>query len=195
MTEFFTNCYIWLAENYKEITMTLTTAQFASLISALVLLIRSIRKTSENTTTSKKLNESIIKTNEMSDVVQSLKEEIVKIKQDNQRFERAMEKNQTDIIDFFDTQGSKINAMLEVQSIVYSTIKDEKIRGTVNSVLINAKYAETASRAKLRQEIAELKTKVEEKMQEVNEDVKKTVNVVNSIVDPSENKDSDVVRY
>jgi hypothetical protein len=81
-------------------------------------------------------------------------------------------------------------------------IKDDNIRNTVNSILINAKYAESTSRAKLQQEVEELKQKVAEKMNEVSEQVDKTVDVVKGIVNVEDTSSSehesfkeDVMRY
>jgi uncharacterized membrane-anchored protein YhcB (DUF1043 family) len=193
--EFFRSCYFWVAENYKEITMTFTTAQLFSLISGLVLLVKTIRKTKENTATSIKLKETLTTTNSMSDTVTQLKTELAVVKAENENLKNTIAENQKELVDFLNTHSTKINTMLEVQSIVYSTIKDDTIRKTVNSLLVNAKYAETASRVKLQEEVESLKAKVDEKMREVAEDVDKAATVVKNIVNPVVDDAQNLMRY
>lgn len=201
MMEFIKSCYQWLIENHDKIIMTLTSAQFVSLVSALVLLVKSIRRTTDNVTASNKLNATLENTNSMSETVKSLKEELLYVKQENKALKSQLTVNQTEIVNYLDSQSLRLKAMLEVQSIVYSTIKDDNIRNTVNSILINAKYAESTSRAKLQQEVEELKQKVAEKMNEVSEQVDKTVDVVKGIVNvedtPHSEQESskDMMRY
>lgn len=194
MMEFFRNCYIWVTENYKEITMILTSAQFISLISSIVLLVRSIRKTDDNVVSSKTLNKTLGDTNKMSANVDLLTGNVEKLTKENVELKTKIENMQTDVLNTLDVFTNKVNTILEVQSIVYSTIKDENIRNTVNSLLINAKYSESNARAKLRQEVEDLKSKVHEKINDVVNDVDKTVNAVKGIVTPDENTET-VVRY
>ena len=203
MMEFVRNCYAWFIENYKEITMVITSTQFISLIGTLVMVVKTKKTTSDNTDSSNKLkNElklSLDSNTKLLNDVQSLslqndsfKAELNEIKKENVKLKNQIAKNQMEIVDFLNTQGMKFNTILEVQSIVYSTIKDEKIRNTVNSLLVNAKYCETTSRAKLQQEVEELREKVAEKMNEVTQDVDKTVNAVKGIVNPESNDNLEV---
>ena len=86
--------------------------------------------------------------------------------------------------------------MLEVQSIVYSTIKDEKVRSTVNNLLVNAKYAETATRAELQKQVEELKAKVAEQVDQLNKTVETVSDSVVKIVKgDTEHTDETVTRY
>lgn len=195
MIEFVNSCYVWLAENYKEITMVLTSAQFASVLSALFLLFRSIRKTDENVKSSKELNKVLNDTIDTSETIKILKNDIETLKAENEQLRNLLTENQNSLVDFLNSHSAKLNTMLEVQSIVYSTIKDDNIRNTVNSLLVNAKYNETSSRVKLRQEIETLKIKVAEKIQEVSEDVDKTVATVKNIVDPDADSIQNITRY
>ena len=94
-----------------------------------------------------------------------------------------------------DNLTTKLNAILEVQSVVYSTIKNEDIRNTVNALLVNAKYAETANRAKLRKEIDDLKAKVASQVTEVQATVEKASDVVKNIVSPKAESTDNIVRY
>ena len=198
MMEFIRNCYLWIAENYKEITMTLTSAQFISVLSALVIFLRNTKSSKDNTAATKDLNKTLKTTNDMSETISALKTEIDSIKIENENLKKSISSNQSEVVDFLNMHSAKLNAMLEVQSVVYSTIKDERIRSTVNSLLVNAKYSESASRARLQAEVESLKARVAEKMADVKDIVDNTANIVTGIVDPdklSETDDSTIVRY
>ena len=94
------------------------------------------------------------------------------------------------------SQTLKVDAMIEVQSIVYSTIKDEKVRNTVANVLTAAKYADTATRLELKREIEALKNEVKEKSHQLSECVKNASDRVEAIVDGERVKSEEVVvRY
>lgn len=179
MMEFVRNCYVWVAENYKEITMTLTSAQFISIISAIAIFFKNIKSSKDNTAATKTLNSTMKNTNSMYESIASLKGELEIVKTEN----KALEEGLRETLEFLNTHTVKLNAMLEVQSVVYSTIKDDKIRNTVNSLLINAKYSENASRAKLQKEVESLRAKVAEKMNDVQNIVDNTADVVKGIVD------------
>lgn len=185
MMEFVRNCYMWVVENYKEITMMLTSAQFISVVSAIVIFVKNIKSSKDNTAATNALNRTMATTNKMSETVTNLKTELETLKAENAKIKSALHDNQKEIIDFLNTHSAKLNSMLEVQSVVYSTIKDEKIRNTVNSLLLNAKYSESISRAKLQKEVESLRDKVAEKMSDVQTMVDNTANVVKGIVDPN----------
>lgn len=179
MMEFVRNCYMWIAENYKEITMTLTSAQFVSIISAIVIFLKNIKSSKDNTAATKALNSTMETTNSMSESIDMLKGELEVLKIEN----KALADSLHETLEFLNTHSAKLNTMLEVQSVVYSTIKDDKIRNTVNSLLVNARYSESTSRAKLQKEVESLRAKVAEKMNDVQNIVDSTADVVKGIVD------------
>lgn len=195
MMEFVRNCYMWVAENYKEITMTLTSAQFISIISAIAIFLKNIKSSKDNTTATKALNSTMKNTNSMSESIATLKNELETVKTEN----KALAEGLRETLEFLNTHSAKLNAMLEVQSVVYSTIKDDKIRNTVNSLLINARYSENASRAKLQKEVESLRAKVAEKMNDVQNIVDSAADVVKGIVDiktqPNISDDDTIMRY
>lgn len=191
MSEFIYNCYLWVANNYKEITMVLTSTQFISIISAIALLVKSMKKTDANTDTAKALTKRLEQNDH--DTIVAIENELKVVNAENVRLKNDVTKFKTETMEALDVVTAKINAMIEVQSVVYSTIKNDNIRDTVNGLLLNAKYAETQTRKKLKQEVEELKVKVAEKFDDVMGEVEKTVNVVNAAV--SDTKDEDIVRY
>lgn len=197
MMEFLYSCYLWVAENYEKILLTISSAQFVSLISSLVLLYKTIKSSKDNTASSKALNEALTNTNAMSADVVYIKEENETLKAQNKEladkleslqkdFTSAQEKLNSRVADGQETLLKKLNSMIEVQSIVYSTIRDETVRNTVNSILVHAKYDEPKdeTKAKLKEQIEALKSKLEEKTEEVKNISKQATENIEKIIEP-----------
>lgn len=183
----------WLIDNQTEILAVLTFIQSSGLIGIIVGFVKSIKKIKDNTDNTKKLNTSI-------ESVDALKEEIVKLQDVNTKLiEKCehLENQNNDIQNSVDTLLTKVDAMIEVQSVVYTTIKDDKTRATVNNLLTNAKYAVTAQRAKLLEELDNLRKQVKEYSDKAAALVEHTVNKAQSIVkaDDKETSEEVVTRY
>lgn len=197
MMEFLKSCYQWVAENYNKIMMVLQSTQFASLVAGAVFLWKTIVSTRQNTASSNELNETVSKNNQMSKNVAHLKEENEAIKKQNEALKSELEKFETKFDDFVGkvnlkleneqaTLIKKLNAVIDVQSIVYSTIRDDNTRTTINSILTNAKFDETAdeTRQKLMQEVADLKSKLAEEMEKVKIMTEEASTKLEEIVEP-----------
>jgi chemotaxis regulatin CheY-phosphate phosphatase CheZ len=72
--------------------------------------------------------------------------------------------------------------MFEVMSIVYSTIKDDALRTSVHSILVDAKHIGTSDKAALKEEIDALRTKLESTIKDIEEATTKTLNNVNDTI-------------
>lgn len=175
MIEFLSNIGIWLWENRDGILVTLTSSQFLGIIASIVLIWRNSRHTTENTVSSNELNSSLKNNVKVSEDAAGAKENSDKILTLFETFAAKVD-NDTSLL------TDKINAIIEVQSIVYSTIKDEKVRNTVSNLLMNAKYSETNTRMELKKQIEELKNQVVKKANEVSEFVEQASEAVAAIV-------------
>lgn len=193
MMDFIRSCYRWIAENYKEITMILTSAQFASIVTSLVLLYKNIKKTAENVASSKKLDKSMEKNEALALSVDEVKAQNAKLVQQNATLQTEVEKLEKETTNYQDVLLKKLNCMLEVQSLVYSTIKDDTIRSTVNSILVGAKYAETETRDALKRELENLKAQLDEETKKVQSITENASANLSKIVEPE--KQNTVVRY
>lgn len=183
----------WLIDNQTEILAVLTFIQSSGLVGIIVGFVKSIKKIKDNTDNTKKLNTSI-------ESVDALKEEVVKLQDVNTKLiEKCehLENQNNDIQNSVDTLLTKVDAIIEVQSVVYTTIKDDKTRATVNNLLTNAKYAVTAQRAKLLEELDNLRKQVKEYSDKAAALVEHTVNKAQSIVkaDDKETSEEVVTRY
>ncbi len=196
MMEFLINIRSWFIINKDAIIGFVLSGQFATLIGALVLLVRNLKSTKNNTEQAKTLNQSLEANKALVDTSEIVKEnsEFLKDAQDKLKnqvneFEAKLDAKMAMVTD-------KINAMLEVQSIVYSTIKDEKVRNTVNNLLVNAKYAETATRAELQRQVEELKAKVAAQVEQLNKTVEiASDSVVKIVKGDGDTNEETVTRY
>lgn len=195
MMEFINSCIRWVADNYKGILTVLTSAQFISLITACALLVKTLRSGKDNTTATVALNDTMTKNNENTVTVTNIAEKVNKLETANANIVKMISDNKSEETEYLDALTTKLNAILEVQSVVYSTIKSEEIRNTVNALLTNAKYVETANRAKLYKEIEDLRVKVANQVTEVQATVDKAANVVKSVVNPEIKSIDNPVRY
>ena len=197
MIEFFQNIGQWIMIHKDEIVVFLTSSQFIALAANIASWVKTNKKTKENTTSTNALTAALGKNetlNTRSEEIKNDTTEIIALQKTLSDFCSAMDNKITGTLG---SLGKKLNAMLEVQSIVYSTIKDEKIRSTVNSILTNAKYTETATRAELQRQVEELRAMVASKTSELNAVVNKTVQDVVAVVagDKSEEESDTVERY
>lgn len=182
MVEFFQNIFNWFVENKDEIVLFFTSSNFVAFISAIVLFIRQIKANKAGTAVNKELNQSLSGVATVGADIVTLKETNDNTNTEVKKLENDLDRFNADITDTLDTMMAKLNAVIEVQSIVYSTLKDETIRQNVNSILTDAKYAETATRAALESEIEELKQKVNTKMEAVKEVVEVAAEKVHKVV-------------
>ena len=96
MMEFINSCIRWVAENYKAILMAVTSTQFISLVSAIVLLVKSLRAGKDNTASTKALNETMEKTNGMSVTVDDINANVTLLQGDNLTIKEELKRFETE---------------------------------------------------------------------------------------------------
>ena len=106
----------------------------------------------------------------------------------------VLEKKVIDSINGIDTLVTKVNAILDVQSLVYQTITDESTRIAVNNILTNAKYAVTEQRAQLIKELNALKEENARITAESNAKVEESVAKATSIIEATNVETKTVIR-
>ena len=196
MMEFLINIGNWFVINKDTIIGFVLSGQFATLLGAVVLLIKNLKSTKNNTEQAKTLNQSLEANKALVDTSETVKENSEFLKEAQDKLKNQVNEFEAKLDAKMAMVTDKINAMLEVQSIVYSTIKDEKVRNTVNNLLVNAKYAETATRAELQRQVEELKTKVAAQVEQLNKTVETASDSVVKIVKgDTESKEETVTRY
>lgn len=195
MTSFFMNCWDWIVLHRDDIVTFLTSGTFITILSMIFALLKQSRAYKANT---KSLN----LVNKNSENVTGMKNDIAVIKNDTEcnkkivtELQNKVGKLENDFGEFTELCINKMNAMLDVQTLVYSTIKDDNIRRAVNSILVDAKYCEANAKAKLEQELEELKEKLKDATENITETVVDTVDKVKSVMTTTEVKENVITRY
>lgn len=185
MTEFLYNIWLGLLENKDEILMIFGSTQFVSLLGIIVSVIRTGKRTAENTKSTCTLNESIGKTDALKSKVDKMDDSVNAILQDATKLQDHIDNVESKLDDNNAIMNEKINAMLEVQTIVYASIKDERARNTVMSILSNAKYADSHTKEELKRQVEELKADVQNKSEELIKMVETRTDKVSAMVSPA----------
>lgn len=168
----------WFVENKETILAVLTAIQSSGLIGFIAWAVKSTKQVKLNTKTTETLNKSIT-------CVDSLNGEVTEMKDVNKALiEKCeyLENQMNDLQNSMDILLTKVDAMIEVQSVVYTTIKDDKTRATVNNLLTNAKYAVTEQRKKLIDELEALRQQIKTQAEAQKQLVEHAVNKAQSIV-------------
>lgn len=168
----------WFVENKETILAVLTAIQSSGLVGFIAWAVKSTKQVKLNTKTTETLNKSIT-------CVDSLNGEVTEMKDVNKTLiEKCeyLENQMNDLQNSMDILLTKVDAMIEVQSVVYTTIKDDKTRATVNNLLTNAKYAVTEQRKKLIDELESLRQQIKAQADAQKQLVEHAVNKAQSIV-------------
>lgn len=168
----------WFVENKETILAVLTAIQSSGLIGFIAWAVKSTKQVKLNTKTTETLNKSIT-------CVDGLNGEVTEMKDVNKTLIAKceyLENQMNDLQNSMDILLTKVDAMIEVQSVVYTTIKDDKTRATVNNLLTNAKYAVTEQRKKLIDELEALRQQIKTQAEAQKQLVEHAVNKAQSIV-------------
>lgn len=182
----------WFIDNQETILAVLTAIQSSGLIGFIAWAVKSTKQVKLNTKTTEALNNSI-------SCVDGLNGEVVGLKDVNKELiEKCeyLENQMNDLQNSMDILITKVDAIIEVQSVVYTTIKDDKTRATVNNLLTNAKYAVTEQRKKLIEELEALREQIKTQAEAQKQLVEHAVNKAQSIVKVEDKPEEEVVvRY
>ena len=168
----------WFVENKETILAVLTAIQSSGLVGFIAWAVKSTKQVKLNTKTTETLNKSIT-------CVDGLNGEVTEMKDVNKKLiEKCeyLENQMNDLQNSMDILLTKVDAMIEVQSVVYTTIKDDKTRATDNNLLTNAKYAVTEQRKKLIDELEALRQQIKTQAEAQKQLVEHAVNKAQSIV-------------
>ena len=194
MVEFFKNLFTWFVEHKDEIVVFFTSTNFAAVISSVILLIKQIKAT-RNTNKSVENSSSILdKAVELAQSVTSVSDKTASTESNTEEIKTKIDSVNKQFVNELEILQQKLNAMLEVQTIVYNSMKDETARKNVFNLLTQAKLVETSKYAELEQQVESLKKKVDEKVNDVQSVVEETVTTVQNVVGTKKKK-SDAARY
>lgn len=190
MIEWFQSIGNWIVTNKDAIVTTLSAVATSGVGVNLWQFFKNRKIVTENTKNASELV-AALKENELLKPAVAKVEEALSIVKDKQS---ALEKKVIDSINGIDILVTKVNAILDVQSLVYQTIKDESTRIAVNNILTNAKYAVTEQRAQLIKELNALKEENARITAESNAKVEESVAKATSIIEATNVETKTVIR-
>lgn len=190
MIEFLTtlkdNCWLWFLENKDTIIAWFMSGQAVSVIASFVMLIKNAKQIKSNTDSTKTLNGTLTNTNVMKEDLDTLKQKVVTLADENEKLSNSVVELETKLSDSNKLIASKLDAIIEVQSIVYSTIRDDSVRQTVNTILNNARYSNTNFKEQLESEISGLKAEFETKIADISKGMTDAIDKVSNSVNAAE---------
>ena len=200
---FFVNIWSWFIENKDAIIAFVMSGQFASIIATIFMTIKNIKRTRENTNSTNNLTDVLNKNAEMSKVLDQINTNVQKLSAVNSLLLDEIKKRDEKFNNVNLEVINKLNAILEVQTIVYSTIRDDRVRTTVNNILNNARYSDKNFKESIQLQIEDLKSEFEHKMDEMNISVHDTIDKVSNAINIEETakqrmkelENSDMTRY
>ena len=192
MVEFFHNIWNWFVLNKDEIVLFFTSSNFVAFMTTIVMLVKQLKANKINNKTNKVIKTSLDNAVSIAADVVGIRDNISATNDGFATVKNDLESFKKETYAALDVIVQKMNAVLEVQSVVYSTIKDETIRKNVSGILMDAKYSETATRASLEAEVENLRKKVNEKIEVIKDVVEDTAVKVKKVT--ASNKSS-VPRY
>lgn len=190
MIEWFQSIGNWVVTNKDAIVTTLSAIATSGVGVNLWQFFKNRKIVTENTKNASELV-AALKENELLKPAVAKVEEMLSTVKEKQV---ALEKKVIDSINGIDTLVTKVNAILDVQSLVYQTIKDESTRIAVNNILTNAKYAVTEQRAQLIKELNTLKEENARITAESNAKVEESVAKATSIIEATNVETKTVIR-
>lgn len=190
MIEFLTalkdNCWLWFLENKDTIIAWFMSGQAVSVVASFVMLIKNAKQIKGNTDSTNTLNGTLENTNVMKDDLDTLKQKVVTLADENEELSKSVVELETKLSESNKLIASKLDAIIEVQSIVYSTIRDDSVRQTVNTILNNARYSNTNFKEQLESEISGLKAEFETKIADISKGMTDAIDKVSNSVNAAE---------
>lgn len=159
MIEFIQSIWAWVMQNKDNIIAFFTSTNFVGIVTLVITIVKQMHKTDKNTASVNELTGSISNSNEISNEVKETNNNVKTVFSDLQNCNEKIVQLERFLTEFSDSLQEKINTMLDVQGIVYSTIKDDTIRNSVNSLLFQVKSSEASTKMHLQEELESLKNK------------------------------------
>lgn len=180
MVEFFRNIGTWLIEHKDGIVVFFTSSNFIAFISTIVLIVKQIAATKASITEVSTANQTLTKTNVLAENVKDVLDTVKLTETEVQNLKDNVAEMENKLNKALSFLEQKLDAIIDVQSIVYSTIRDETVRQNVANILTSAKFFGDSTKAEMQQEIARLKEAIEATVAVANDAVNKNKEKLNT---------------
>lgn len=181
--EWLANIWNWIVAHKDSVLVTITSSQFITFCVTLFFAMKNKKEIKSNTQSNAELNAKLYDLTKKLDALITMKQDVEELKVSMSNVEQTGIENRENN----EMLLTKMNAQLDAQSQVWSTIKDEELKGTVTNILTNAKYAETGNVVELRNKIEDLQKKLDAKTTEMNKEIATTVEQVKKVVPKKSN--------
>ena len=183
MLEFLGNIWNWIIGNKDAIVTTVTSANFISMIGAIVITIRTSKQSKKNMSVSETLNNSLTANQSLSGTIDEVRED-GKVNVEYNKILREKVDLLEDKMDNFEQNIiAKTDAIIEALQTAWSSIKDDNIRTTVAGILTNARYRETNKIEEMKVQMEELKKQLLEQSERMKKQVVDTVDEVKVVME------------
>lgn len=174
----FENIKQWFVDNATYILSFLTPANIIAAIAAIFVAIRNNKATKNTNAIGTAMSNDASKIANVSETIDKNTASIENMKDLHRDLEakvkavsagiEVMNERATNKLDELE---DKMNAILQVQSMVYGTIQDSELRQNVQNLIATAKMSSDHTREKLQAEIESLKAEVSTKVNAISEAV------------------------
>lgn len=195
MVEFIKNIWGWLVLHTDEIVLFFTSGNVAAFITAITMFVKQFKFNKQTNEVSNNLTESLKNVSSLANDVSTINETNSVLSTDIVVIKEEVDTLKTDTEHTLALLTDKINAMLDVQSLVYSTIRDESIRTNVQNIINDAKYSETFTKEALEMEINVLKENLTEKINSMKIAVEDTVKTTKNTKTKKKADENSISRY
>lgn len=199
--EWFDKIYQWIMENLAVITAWFGAGELGTIVTLGVLLVRNIKTSRHGSFLTDRLNDSLLENNKfakgINSVINTVDEKMTIIDGQVHNIVEQFTLLNKEFHTTVDLLNSKIGAMMEVQTLVYSTIKDEDMRNNINKILTSAKYNDTGVQMEIAGEIAKMQEEFGKALADMQKTLEDTVQGINNAnkIPGTVNGTNDIKRY
>lgn len=189
--------WAFLGENKDSILAVMSTLDLGAITVGVVALVKNIIAARANTTATNTLRESNDELKSAIGILTSMNEDVTYCKNAIAEILATIGTNDAVIVNKCDDIKNKLNSIVEAQTLVYSTIKDENMRRAVQGHLVAAKYSEPNIQEKIDKEMEEMRHKLSQVMEEIDNIGVTAANAIKnvSVTEPVEEEEQIPRRY
>lgn len=157
----------FLQRNKDGIVAIMSTVDVVGISAGVLALIKTIITVRSNTAATNSLIKSNDQLQSLISTVDDTNTKVVECQTTLAEVMSAIDFDDKEIKTKCDDLRNKLNSIVEAQTLVYSTIKDENIRRAVQGHLVAAKYSEPNVKEKLDAQVEELQSKLNQVVEEI----------------------------
>lgn len=160
--------WTFLGENKDSILAVMSTLDLGAITVGVIALVKNIFAARANTAATNTLRESNEELRSAIGILTNINEDVICCKNEIAEILATIGTDDVVIVNKCDDIKNKLNSIVEAQTLVYSTIKDENMRRAVQGHLVAAKYSEPNIQEKIDKEMEEMQRKLSQVMEEID---------------------------